>query len=383
MNTATKKVLFLTTIDVTVYAFLIPHMKLLQNMGYEVEVACAKTKFFDAIEKEGFKVYDIPFNRNPLRLDNLKAIFRLYRLMKRNNYVMLHTHTPVASFVGRIVGKITKIPHIVYTAHGFHFHEIGSNLKNFIYYRLEKLAGRLTDVLITINIDDYKIAKEKRIALNGKIVYIKGVGIDTQKFDPSRFGNLDLNQCKKNLGIQDNDSLIMSVAELSKRKNIKDIIKCISVVSNPSLKLLVVGNGALKEKLQNLANKLNLSDKTLFLGRRDDVSNLLSFSNILVLTSYQEGLPVSVMEAMAMEKPVVAYNIRGVRDLIEDGVNGFLVPFGDIGGLANKIVYLLENPEIAKEFGKRGREKIEREFNLKEILKDMEELYKEILGDSN
>jgi glycosyltransferase involved in cell wall biosynthesis len=101
------------------------------------------------------------------------------------------------------------------------------------------------------------------------------------------------------------------------------------------------------------------------------------------MTSHHEGLPVSLMEAMAMEKPVVAYNIRGVRDLVEDGVNGFLLPFGDIEGLANKIIYLMENPEIAKEMGRRGREKIEKEFSLKIILKDMKNLYKEILDGAN
>jgi hypothetical protein len=156
-----NKVLFLSTIDSHIYYFHIPFMKLLRDMGYEVEVACSNVGFTDKIEKGGFKVYNIPFSRNSVSPSNIKAFFMLFRLMKKRECIMVHTHTPVASFLGRIAAKLSGVLHIVYTAHGFHFHEYGSKLKNFFYYRLEKIAGKFTDVLITINKDDYKIAKEK------------------------------------------------------------------------------------------------------------------------------------------------------------------------------------------------------------------------------
>ncbi len=376
-----KRVLFLATVDVHIYAFHIPFMKLLRDMGYEVEVACSNVGFTDKIEREGFKVYNISFSRNPISFLNIKAAIILLKLMKERKYIMVHTHTPVASFIGRIIARLVGVPHIVYTAHGFHFHEYGSKLRNFIYYRLEKLAGRFTDVLITINTDDYKIAKEKKIVPKGKVVYIKGVGVDLERFNPQEFNKGNKENLLKKFKTND-EFLIIAIAELIKRKNIVDVLKGAKLIAsrNRAFKLLIVGAGPLKEELIEFAKSEKLiTEKALFLGRRSEIPELLSISDLFVMTSRHEGLPRVMMEAMAMEKPVVAYNIRGVRDLVEDGVNGFLVPFGDVKGLAEKILYLMEYPEVANTMGKKGRERIEKEFSLDIILRQMEALYKEIL----
>jgi glycosyltransferase involved in cell wall biosynthesis len=373
------KVLFLTTIDVTIYAFLIPHMELLKDMGYEVEAACSNVGFTERIEEEGFKVYNLPFSRNPFDISNIKAVLRLYQIMKANNYVMLHTHTPVASFMGRIVGKIVGIPNIVYTVHGFHFHEYGNSFKNFVYFRLEKFAGRFTDVLITINNDDYKVAVEKKIIPNGKVVYIKGVGVDTEKFDPEKvlldgFGSYLYNF---------SGTTFISVGRLDTEKHFDHLLKAFSLVKQKrsDFRFLIVGDGPEKDHLKRMSVELDLRNETEFMGYVKGVERFLKISNIFIFASSREGLPVSLMEAMAMEKPVVAYNIRGVRDLVEDGVNGFLVPFGDIEAFTEKIIYLMDNLEVAKEMGKRGREKILKEFSLDKVIKDMKKLYKEILED--
>ena len=136
-----EKILFLATVDVHIYAFHIPFMKLLEGMGYEVEAACANTGFVERIRNEGFTVNEIPFSRNPLSPSNLIAFVLLLRTFRKKSYRMIHLHTPVAGFLGRIAGRISGVPCIIYTAHGFHFHEYGSKLKNFLYYRLERLAN--------------------------------------------------------------------------------------------------------------------------------------------------------------------------------------------------------------------------------------------------
>jgi hypothetical protein len=136
-----KKVLFLATVDSHIYYFQIPFMKILKDMGYEVEVAASNVGFTEKIEKEGFKVYNIPFSRNPLSPSNFKAFFSLLRLMRKNKYVMLHTHTPVASFIGRVAGRTAGVPHIVYTAHGFHFHEYGNPLINLVHQTFSWVPG--------------------------------------------------------------------------------------------------------------------------------------------------------------------------------------------------------------------------------------------------
>ena len=179
-------ILFIATVDVHIYAFHIPFMKMLKGMGFKVEVACADTGFTERSKKEGFVVHKVPFSRNPLSLSNMKAFFMLVKIMKQNNYRMIHVDTPVAGFLGRIAGRIAGVPCIIYTAHGFHFHEYGSKLRNFIYFQFEKIAGRLTDVLITINTDDCRIAEEKSLIPHGRVIYLPGVGVDSEFLKPSR-----------------------------------------------------------------------------------------------------------------------------------------------------------------------------------------------------
>lgn len=377
------RVLFLATVDITIYAFLIPYMKLLNSLGYNVEIACADTGTTGKIEKEGFIVYSLPFSRNPLSIKNIKAFFVLLKLMKKQKYIMVHTHTPIASFLGRIAGKIAKIPKIVYTAHGFHFHEYGSKLKNFLYFKLEKFAGKFTDVLITINTDDYKTAKERNLIPNGRIVFIKGVGVDVGSINSDVFTNrkrvflreLKLANIKK--------PILVSVGRLASEKHFDQVIEALNSVkkNGKSFRCFIIGDGPQKSYLNNIIQKLNMPDEIILIGYSNRVFDFLNISSVFVFTSSREGLPVSVMEAMAMEKPIIAYNIRGVRDLVEDGINGFLVTFGDIKTLSEKIIYLMEHPEVAKEMGKRGREKIEKEFSLRVILPQMEKLYKDVLFD--
>lgn len=376
-----KKILFLATVDVHIYAFHIPFMKLLSDMGYEVEVAASNVGFTDKIEEEGFRVYNIPFSRNPFSFTNIKTAAILLKLMKKNKYIMVHTHTPVASFIGRIIAKIVGVPHIVYTAHGFHFHEYGSKLRNFLYYRLEEFVGRFTDVLITINKDDYKIAKEKKMVPKGKVVYIKGVGVDANEINPKAVEECSKKKEREKLCITEETYVIMSIGRLDREKYFDDIIKAMRVIKRRGAKfrLFIAGDGPLKSNLIKLSESFAFEKEATFLGYTENVSELLSLTNVYVSASSREGLPVSVTEAMAMEKPIVAYNIRGVRDLVEDGVNGFLVPFRDVEALAEKIIYLMKHSEVAKEMGKKGREKIEREFSLNMILPQMEKLYKEIL----
>jgi Glycosyltransferase len=201
-------------------------MKLLRDMGYEVEAACSSTGFTGKIKQEGFRVYTIPFSKNPISFSNIKAAVLLYYLMRDNHYIMLHTHTPVASFIGRILARVAGIPHIIYTAHGFHFHELGNPIKNFIYFSLEKFAGRFTDVLITINKDDYKVAIEKNMVPNGKVVYIKGVGVDTDRFDAK---NISCDRLTILLS-EFTGWIFISVGRLDREKHFDHLLKAFSLV---------------------------------------------------------------------------------------------------------------------------------------------------------
>ncbi len=186
------KVLTVTTIDITVWTFLIPHLKALQREGFEVEVACAGGKFFRDIAKEGIKVNFIPFSRRFYHPSNILAFLKMLKLLRQNKYNILHTHTPVASLISRIAAKIVNVPFVIYTVYEFPFHEYGSKLGNLCYYVLEKIGGIFTDVFITINSDDYRAAR--KLFPDIKVYYIKGVGVDSQKYS---LDNVNLQECLK------------------------------------------------------------------------------------------------------------------------------------------------------------------------------------------
>ena len=371
-----KAVAFVATVDVHIYAFHIPFMKMLAEMGYEVEVACANTGFVERIRDEGFTVNEIPFSRNPLNPSNLIAFVLLLRTFRRKSYRMIHLHTPVAGFLGRIAGRISRVPCIIYTAHGFHFHEYGSKFGNFLYYRLEKLAGKLTDVLITINKDDYKIAVSKSLVSCGKVVYLPGVGVDAGFFSPSRIDSENPEKRKNSI------TNLISIGRLEREKHCAQILRALKLVRGMKIEFrcTFVGSGKLQRVLIRASEMFGLRDDVVFTGYIEDVRPELAKASIYISASLREGLPVSVMEAMAMEKPVVAYNIRGVRDLVVNGETGFLVPFGDVQGLAEKICFLIQNPEVAREMGRKGRERVLKEFDLKIIMESMRKLYEEALG---
>jgi len=371
-----EKILFLATVDDHIYSFHIPFMKLLKDMGFEVEVFCRDTGFAGKIRKEKFVVYNVPFARNPLSISNLKAFVILLNLLKSKNYRMIHTHTPVAGFLGRLAGRMAGVPCIIYTAHGFHFHEYGNKLRNFLYFRLEKLAGKLTDVLITINKDDYRIAVNKCFVPCGKVIYLPGVGVDTGFFDPS--DSLVENSGKR----KDSVPKLVSIGRLEREKHYGQILRALKLVKDRKIefKCLFVGSGKLQKALIRKSKTLGLRDNVVFTGYLEDVRPALAKASIYISASSREGLPVSVMEAMAMQKPVVAYNIRGVRDLVVDGKTGFLVSFGDVQGLAEKVCFLIQNPEVAREMGRKGRERVLKEFDLKIVMESMRKLYEEALG---
>jgi len=375
-----NKILFIATIDVHIVAFHIPFMKLLQEWNYVVEVAARDTGSKKFVEERGFKFHDVPFSRNPLSVYNIRAFFIILNLMRRNEFLMVHTHTPVASFLGRIAGKMAGVPRIVYTAHGFHFHEYGSRLKNFAYFRLEKFAGKFTDVLITINRDDYEIAKKSNLVPNGKIVYIKGVGVDTERIKPENIEDNRLESINGDLHYR--NPLILTVGRLEREKNFDQFLHMLKIIKDSGKKFhgLVIGEGPLKDYLEKIINKLKLNDIVKFTGYFTRAFELISQAEVYIFTSSREGLPVSVMEAMAVEKPVVAYNIRGVRDLVVDGETGFLIPYRNVQQLAEKVMYLMNNPEVARIMGRKGRERIEEEFSIKKIKTEMSNLYREILG---
>jgi len=340
------KILYVSTISNTINAFMIPHIKMLFEQGHHVDIACNIQREIDkGLVELGCRVHDISFSRSPLNKTNLKAYQNLKKLIVDQKYDLVHTHTPVASAITRLVCKNIKGTKVFYTAHGFHFHK-GAPLKNWlIYYPLEKWLAKYTDTLITINKEDYERAKSKFKAK--RVEYIPGVGLDIDKF---RNVVVDKADKRQELGLPEDAFIVLSVGELNKRKNHEIIIRAIEKLKNPDIHYVICGKGPLESYLNNLAVEIGIGKNVHLLGYRPDVPDIYKVSDVFVFPSYREGLPVSIMEAMAAGLPVVCSNIRGNSDLIEYGKGGYLVSPSDVDEFAKRIKELRTDSSLRSKF---------------------------------
>ncbi|EJT6165239.1 glycosyltransferase family 4 protein [Clostridium perfringens] len=323
-----KKILYVTTVSRTINAFLIPHIEMLIENKYQVNCACYIDKEIDQrLVKKGIKIYNIPFSRNPLSLDNLKAFNELIKIQEENQYDIVHVHTPIASIYGRLLKLKFKNLKTIYTAHGYHFLKGGPKLGWIIYYPIEKMMAKLTDVTITINKEDYEITKTK---LKPKKCYlVNGVGLDLNQYKPLSKEKQGFK--RKELGLEKDDFVVIMIAELNENKNQIQLIKAMELLKDkyPNIKAISVGEGHKFEELQQEINNRGLKNNFKLLGFRTDVNELINVSDIGILLSYREGLPRNIMELMANGKKVIATDVRGNRDLVCNENIGSLVEVGD------------------------------------------------------
>lgn len=366
-----KKILYVTTVSRTINAFLIPHINMLLEQGYQVDCACSIDKEVDKelIEK-GVKVYEIPFSRNPLHPENYKAFKKLVDIQEENNYDIVHVHTPVASVYGRLL-KV-KFPKLktIYTVHGFHFHKTAPKLNWMIYYPIEKIMSKFTDAMITINQEDYDRASRFNIE---KVYKHRGVGVDLQQYSPDRYGKSEV---RDKLNLKDEDFVVLMIAEVNKNKNHRQIIEAVKILKsrNVDIKVLCAGDGVLLQSIREEIEKEGLSDSIRMLGFRTDIGELVASCDLGVLMSYREGLPKNIMELMAAKKPVIGTNIRGIGDLVIDGCNGYLVEVGDSKATADRIEYLKNNREILDELSDNAYEFI-RDYDIDKVVGQLAHVY--------
>lgn len=322
-----KKVLFVATVVKThIMEFHIPYLKMFKEMDWETAVA-ARNDYenpADCVIPYCDTYYNIPFARNPLKPGNLKAYTDLKKVIDEGGYDIIHCHTPVGAMLTRLAAKQARKngTKVFYTAHGFHFYKGAPAINWLLYYPVEKWLSRYTDVLITINKEDYERAKTFKA---GRVCYVPGVGIDLKKFN---VGYVDKEQKRKEIGVASDDFVLLSVGELIPRKNHEVVIRAMSVLKQNGglehIEYVICGQGAYESDLKKLAEELSVADHIQFLGYRNDISEICNCADLFVFMSYQEGLPVALMEAMACGIPVVCSNIRGNTDLIDDGVTGLI-----------------------------------------------------------
>ena len=360
-----KKVLYVTTVSRTINAFLIPHINMLLDNGYEVHCACSIDKPVDKeLQRKGVKIFEVPFSRNPLGIGNIKAFIKLEELQRINNYDTVHVHTPIAAIYGRLLKLSFPNLRTIYTAHGYHFLKGGSKLGWLLYYPIEKIMAKFTDVIININKEDYEITKEK---LRPKKCYLlNGVGLDLREY--KKLSSKEIQEKRKEFGLNDKDFVVLMIAEINKNKNHIQLINAMNILKDkyPNIKVLCIGDGTLKESVEKQINLKNLQNNIFMLGYRLDVNKLINISDIGILLSYREGLPRNIMEFMACGRKVIATDIRGCRDLVCNDSVGTLVNVGDYEETAKAIekYYILNDKsfEISEEIKKYDIENVNMEL---------------------
>ena len=370
-----KKVLFIATVENHLISFHIPFIKYFQNKGYEVHVATKLGERRGELNKQGIICYNINFVRfiNPLAA--LRSLKRLTKLMKENNFSLVHVHTPMAAFLGRLAVRLTCTRPVLYTAHGFHFYKGAPWYYWAFIYPAEYVVGKWTDGLIVMNQEDYINAQRMGFKPNKNLFLVHGVGVDLKQI--IRLSLIDNNNTniREELGISDKNIVISCIAEFIPRKNHIFLLKAWNKITQNSnnVHLLLVGNGSCLKSIKQQV-KLNSLPRVYFLGYRKDIPQIIAKSDIVTLVSKHEGLPRSIMEAMALGKPVVVSNVRGNRDLVKHGENGFLVQLGDIEGLGSSFKKLIDNAKLRAEMGKVSLERI-KEYDIEKVLIEMASIY--------
>lgn len=371
-----KKMLFISNGGKKITNFSIPSIMAAQKLGYEFHMAANFSKFEDDASKYNVKIHHIDLDRNPLNLKNIRAYKQMLYLIKKEKFEVIHCNTPVGGILGRLCGNKAKVPKIIYTAHGFHFYKGAPLINRTVFKWAEMWLARYTDVIITINQEDYQTAQKFKLHKSGKIYYIPGVGVDTSLISEAKPKREEIiNQ----IGANKDSILLISIGELNKNKNNEVIIKALGKLKDHKIHYLLCGIGHRKDELYSLARECGLEDNVHFLGYRSDIPELLKSCDIFVMPSYREGLSRSLMEAMSAGLPCIVSRIRGNVDLILEGKGGFLHDPNDIEKLTKVINILVEDHSLRYDMGINNFERV-RKFDIENVKEEINTIYSSSFG---
>lgn len=361
--------------------FHIPFLEWLKEQGYEIHVAANKNcDELSCVDK----FYNIPFQRSPFNFKNYFAYKELKKILIENNYKLIHFHTPVASFVGRLVTKFSgnkSNAKVFYTAHGFHFYK-GAPLFNWlIILPIEKLLSRITDYIITIAEEDYMNAIKYKF--KSKVYKVNGVGVDLSRFYPRETN--EIIKIREKNGFRKDDFILIYPAGFDKNKNHIVLIKAMQRLKTiiPNIKMIFCGVDWLNGEIQNKITEFGLENNIFYLGRRYDIDELITMADISISASLREGLPRNIMEGMASGNPIVASENRGHRELIKVDRNGYLFNPRSEESFIEAVTKLYNSSEKTSEIISNNIADVKR-YSLNSVMDQMIKIYnKELISKSN
>ncbi len=360
-NPKELRVCQLCAVDFSLKKFLLPLIDGMESNGWKVTSVCSSGKHVGALQAAGYRVETIPIARSLNPFLALRSILLLTLFFRKERFDVVHVHTPVAALLGRIAAALSGVPLVVYTAHGFYFHENMSRSKRWFFVLLEKLGGRLTDLLFCQSAEDAEDAVHEGIVPADRVLAI-GNGVDPAIFDPGLFP--DRKAVRQDLGIPDDAFVVGMIGRQVKEKGVVEFLRSAIILAEqiPRLSVLLVGERLPSDHAADVEAELTqarqaLGKNLITTGMREDIPSLLSAMDVFCMPSYREGMPRTIIEAMMMSKPVVATDIRGSREEVVHEQTGLLVPVGDIPALAAAIQRMIEAPVWAISLGAAGRKR--------------------------
>ena len=381
-----KRILHICAVGFTVKNLLLPQINYFLSKDLDVEIACSPGQEVEKLQHQGYKIHPIQIDRRIAPVSNLKSIEQLRKLIVQQRYDLVHVHTPIASVLGRIAAKLAGVKRIIYTAHGFYFHDDMSAKQYRFYHSIERVAGWMTDLILTQSSEDLATAEKTKLSPKQKLRYL-GNGVDLEKFRRSRLIPSEQQQLKSSLKIPETASLIVGMTgRITAEKGYLELIEALVKLRTqfPNIHLLVIGGqlsserDAFQSQLNHLIQEQNLEPFVTFTGLRSDIPELLGLMDVFTLPSYREGLPRSILEAMAMELPVVTTDIRGCREAVIHNKTGLIVPPRSSDLLADAISQLLANPEMRQSYGQAGRQQVETKYDEHLVFERLTAAYQEL-----
>lgn len=326
------------------------------------------TEFFSV---PGLQIKKSRFLERPINLfRDVLALYEIFSCIKRNSIDIVHTHSSKAGIIGRLAARLAKVKIIIHTVHGWSFNNYQHFYRRKSFLWLERLAAHFTQKLIVVSAHDKQKGLNYRIGSEEKYIIIR-YGIDYKEFEGK------CNKIRQELGIDPDDLVVGMVACFKPQKSPLDFIKLAYLIhhNSPRVKFILVGDGVLRKKIERLISNLHLQLQVILTGWRKDISRILSALDIFVLTSRWEGLPVTVLEAIASSKPVVATDTGGISEVVKEGETGFLVSPGDMENMSMKISILLNCEELREKVGQNAKDSLGIGFTLMQMVKNTQELY--------